>query len=203
MNDSFRRIVIATGNPGKLSEIRQILEGSDLEIVPQSDFAYTPAEETGDTFLANALLKARRAASETGLPAIGDDSGLVVDALGGDPGVYSARYAGDNATDSQNIDKLLAALQDRHADDRKAAFHCVAVAVFPDTGRAPLVAEGEWRGAIATSRQGHGGFGYDPIFFDAELKLCAAEITAEEKNARSHRGQALRQLGELLRNSNS
>ena len=199
MNDSVRRIVIATGNQGKLAEIRQILHGDNAEIIPQSDFDVEPAEETGDTFLENALLKARKAAVETGLVAIADDSGLVVDALGGAPGVYSARYAGDNASDEQNVTKLLSALQCVNVENRNAAFHCVAVVVFPDDEHPPLVTEGEWRGRIAIAASGDGGFGYDPVFFDPTLDKCAAEMTAEEKNARSHRGQAFRKLGDLLK----
>ena len=189
---------MATGNKGKLAEIRQILEGSELDIVSQSDYDFEPAEETGDTFLENALLKARRAAIETGLTAIADDSGLVVDILGGEPGVYSARYAGDDATDEQNVDKLLQSLQEKDDEERTAAFHCVVVVVFPDEQRAPIVAEGKWTGRIAQSRRGEGGFGYDPVFFDPELGKCAAEMTADEKNARSHRGQAFRRLSNFL-----
>ena len=192
------RIVMATDNKGKLAEIRQILEGSELDIVPQSDYDFEPAEETGDTFLENALLKARRAAVETGLIAIADDSGLVVDMLGGGPGVYSARYAGDDATDEQNVDKLLQSLQGKDDEERMAAFHCVVVVVFPEERCEPIVAEGKWTGRIAQSRRGEGGFGYDPVFFDPEFGKCAAEMTADEKNARSHRGQAFRRLGGLL-----
>jgi XTP/dITP diphosphohydrolase len=199
MNAHTRRIVVATGNRGKLAEIGEILRGSEFDIVPQSGFDFEPAAETGDTFLANALLKARHAASETGLIALADDSGLVVDVLAGAPGVYSARYAGDDASDEQNIAKLLRALQDQDAQNRAAEFRCVAVVVFPDGRSAPLVAEGKWRGRIAMSRHGQGGFGYDPVFFDPVPGKCAAEMTAAEKNARSHRGQALRRLAELLR----
>ena len=198
MNDSVRRIVIATGNQGKLAEIRQILHGDDVDIVPLSEFDFEPADETGDTFLENALLKARKAASETGLVAIADDSGLMVDAIGGAPGVYSARYAGDNASDEQNVTKLLSKLKGVNGENRSAAFHCVAVVVFPGEERPPLVAEGEWHGRIAIAASGEGGFGYDPVFFDPDLGKCAAEMTAGEKNARSHRGQAFRQIGMLL-----
>jgi XTP/dITP diphosphohydrolase len=198
MNASPRRIVIATGNTGKLAEIRQILEGSEFDIVPQSQLDFVPAEETGATFLENALLKARRAVSETGLIAIADDSGLVVDALDGAPGVFSARFAGDDASDEQNVKKLLRSMKDVNDADRGASFHCVAVVVFPDESRVPLVGEGEWRGRIAASRRGDGGFGYDPVFFDLERGKCAAEMTAAEKNSRSHRGEAFRRLGDLL-----
>ena len=196
MSAPARRIVIATGNKGKLVEIRQILKGSDVEIVPQTDFSFEPAEETGSTFLENALLKARHAASETGLIAIADDSGLVVDALNGEPGVFSARYAGENASDEQNVSKLLSSLHG--VEQRGARFRCVAVVVFPDGDSQPLIGEGEWRGSISTSRMGDGGFGYDPVFFDSELGKCAAEMTGEEKNARSHRGEAFRALTKQL-----
>lgn len=192
MASSPRRIVLATGNPGKLVEIRQLLDGRDIEIVAQSEFDFLPAEESGATFLENALLKARHAAAETGLTAIADDSGLVVDALDGAPGIFSARFAGDDATDEENVAKLLKSLEG--VEQRGASFRCVAVVVFPDENRQPIVGEGEWRGRIATSPCGDGGFGYDPVFFDIELGKCAAEMTAEEKNARSHRGGAFRGL---------
>ena len=196
MISSIRRVVLATGNEGKLAEIRQLLHGRDLEVVPQSEFDFLPAEETGSTFLENALLKARRAASETGLISIADDSGLVVDALDGEPGVFSARFAGEDASDEQNVEKLLKALDG--VEERGACFRCVAVLVYPDEIKGPLTGEGEWRGSIATTRCGEGGFGYDPIFFDPGLGKCAAEMTAGEKNARSHRGRAFRELGGLL-----
>lgn len=196
MTTSICRVVLATGNKGKLAEIRQLLHGHNFDVVPQSEFDFLPAEETGSTFLENALLKARRAASETGLISIADDSGLVVDALDGEPGVFSARYAGEDASDEQNVEKLLRALHG--VEERGASFRCVAVVVFPDEGREPLVGEGEWRGAISTSRRGDGGFGYDPVFFDLELGKCAAEMNSEEKNSRSHRGGAFRQLVGLL-----
>ena len=192
MTSSIRRVVLATGNKGKLAEIRQLLHGHDLEIVPQSEFDFVPAEETGTTFLENALLKARRAASETGLISIADDSGLVVDALDGEPGVFSARYAGEDASDEQNVEKLLGVLDG--VEERGACFRCVAVVVFPDEDREPLVGEGEWRGAISKARRGDDGFGYDPVFFDLELGKCAAEMTSAEKNSRSHRGGAFRAL---------
>ena len=165
--------------------------------MPQSDYGVSEAEETGTTFVENALIKARHAADATGLPAIADDSGLAVDALGGSPGVYSARYAGLKATDSDNIDKLLHELDG--VKERDAAFHCVACFVTPEDDE-PLIAIGEWRGSILETRSGHGGFGYDPVFLDPESGRSAAELSADEKNARSHRGQALRVLQALLRN---
>lgn len=198
MSAKPRRVVIATGNKGKLREIRRILGASDYNIASQADFDVAPIDETGDTFLANALLKARHAASETGLIAIADDSGLSVDALHGDPGVRSARYAGDNASDEQNVEKLLQSLRAVDQQQRGASFHCAAVVVFPEQDKEPLVASGEWRGRIADVRSGDGGFGYDPVFFDPQLGKCAAEMTAEEKNACSHRGQAFRGIAALL-----
>jgi XTP/dITP diphosphohydrolase len=187
------RIVMATGNPGKIREIAGLLAGLGIEVVPQSRFGVEDAEETGTTFAENSLLKARHAAEATGLPAIADDSGLAVDALGGAPGVYSARYAG-GAGDEANNEKLLAALENE--SDRGAAFHCVATYVEP--GGEPLVAEGEWRGTILHERRGEGGFGYDPVFYVPECGCSSAELEPAEKNARSHRGQALRKLVALI-----
>jgi XTP/dITP diphosphohydrolase len=192
-----KKIVMASGNAGKLKEIARILEGLNVEVVPQSDFDVEEADETGTTFVENALIKARHAAAATGLAAIADDSGLAVDALQGAPGVYSARYSGADATDERNIDKLLEALRDVPEGQRGAAFHCVACFVLPDSADA-IVAKGEWRGAILQQRRGAGGFGYDPVFLDPESGATAAELPAAEKNARSHRGKALRQLQELL-----
>ena len=184
---------MATGNPGKVREISRLLEGLGIEIVAQSEFGVPDADETGTTFAENSLIKARHAADLTGLPAIADDSGLAVDALDGAPGVYSARYAGDGG-DEANNDKLLAALE--CVEDRGAAFHCVATYVEP--GGEPLVAEGEWRGEILRERHGDGGFGYDPVFFVPECGCSSAELPPDEKNARSHRGQALRKLVALI-----
>ncbi len=187
------KIVMATSNPGKIREIARMLESLGIEVVAQSEFGVTDAEETGTTFAENSLIKAQHAADATGLPAIADDSGLAVDALDGAPGVYSARYAGD-AGDEANNDKLLEALAD--VEDRGAAFHCVATYVAP--GEAPLIAAGEWRGEILRERRGEGGFGYDPLFYVPECGCSSAELEPEEKNARSHRGQALRQLVRLI-----
>jgi len=191
------KIVLASSNAGKLREIERILEDLPITVVPQSEYGVSDADETGTTFAANALIKARHASAATGLPAVADDSGLVVDALGGRPGIYSARYAGVDATDQQNNEKLLAELQ--HVDDahRGAAFHCTACFVMPGESEA-LVAAGEWHGSILREPRGAGGFGYDPLFLDPESGKTSAELTATEKNARSHRGKALRQLGELL-----
>ncbi len=184
---------MATSNPGKIREIARLLEGLGIEIVAQSELGVPDADETGTTFAQNSLIKARHAAEATGLPAIADDSGLSVDALDGAPGVYSARYAGD-AGDRANNDKLLAALDG--VDDRGAAFHCVATYVEP--GGEPLVARGEWRGEILREQRGDGGFGYDPLFLVPECGCSSAELPPDEKNARSHRGQALRKLAGLI-----
>ena len=188
------KIVMASSNPGKIREIVRLLDGLDIEVVAQSDFGIEDADETGTTFVENSLIKARHAATLTGLPAIADDSGLAVDALDGAPGVYSARYAGMACDDEANNDKLLDALRD--IDDRGAAFHCVATFVEP--GGEPLVAQGEWRGEILRERQGDGGFGYDPLFYVPDRGCSSAELTQEQKNARSHRGQALRELVGLI-----
>ncbi len=188
---------MAGGNAGKLREISRLLDGLGVEVIAQSKFGVDDVDETGITFAENSLIKAQHAAAATGLPAIADDSGLAVDVLDGAPGVYSARYSGPDATDDENIDKLLDALQDTAISSRGAAFHCVATFVLPGQ-HAPLVAEGKWRGSILTARQGDGGFGYDPVFLDPESGKSAAELTAEQKNARSHRGKALRQLVELI-----
>ena len=184
---------MATGNPGKVREIERLLDGLGVEIVAQSALGVSDADETGTTFEENSLIKAQHAADATGLPAIADDSGLSVDALDGAPGVYSARYAGD-AGDEANNAKLLGALDG--VEDRGAAFHCVATYVAP--GEEPLVASGEWRGEILRAQQGDGGFGYDPLFFVPECGCSSAELPPEEKNRRSHRGQALRKLVKML-----
>ena len=188
---------MASGNRGKLREIARLLANLDMTVVPQSELGVSDADETGDTFEANALIKARHAAAVTGLPAIADDSGLAVDALDGRPGVYSARYSGAGATDASNIDKLLQELDGVADAERGATFHCVACFVEPDSDRA-LIAHGSWRGRIAAARQGDGGFGYDPVFVDDDLGVAAAELSAEDKNNRSHRGKALAELVRLL-----
>ena len=192
------RIVLASGNPGKVREIRRILGEFGVEIVPQTELGVGDADETGSSFVENALIKARHAADLTGLPAIADDSGLVVDALDGRPGVYSARYAGVQASDDDNIEKLLHELRGLPDDKRTAAFHCCAVYVSADNSTS-LVAEGRWQGRILGERRGSGGFGYDPVFFDPECGRSAAELGPELKNARSHRGKALAALAEMLR----
>jgi XTP/dITP diphosphohydrolase len=191
------KIVMASGNAGKLREIARILGELNITVVAQSDFGVGDAEETGSTFVENALIKARHAAKATGLAAIADDSGLAVDALDGRPGVFSARYSGPDANDDNNIDRLLAELDGVPEGQRGAAFRCAACFVMPGKS-APLIAEGEWCGVILRERQGDGGFGYDPVFFDPELGRSAAQLSAGEKDARSHRSQALHELARQL-----
>lgn len=192
------RCVFASGNRGKLREIREILANTGITIVAQSELGIESAAESGDTFVANALLKARHAAKLSRLPAIADDSGLVVDALGGRPGVHSARYAGPDATDEQNIDKLLLELRDVPEHRRQAHFHCAVVLVTPDDRVDPVIAEGSWFGSILPERSGSGGFGYDPVFLDPVSGKAAAQMSTEEKNAVSHRGKALRLLAAAM-----
>lgn len=195
----MNRLVVATGNPGKLEEIRGILAELDVTVIAQVELGIDPAEETGSTFVENALIKARHAAARSGLPAIADDSGLVVDALGGRPGVRSARYAGPSATDRENIARLLGELMGTPEDARGASFRCAAVFVGSGDDPAPLVAEGRWDGRILDMPRGSGGFGYDPVFYDHATGRTAAEMGPAEKNAVSHRGQAFRRLAALLR----
>jgi len=193
--------VLATANRGKVAELTALLAEArlDLRVTPQSELGVSAPPETGATFVENALTKARHAARITELPAIADDSGLVVPALGGAPGVRSARFAGENADDGANIAKLLAALASPSLD-RAASFHCVLVALEHPEDPAPLLAVGSWAGQIARAPQGNGGFGYDPVFFDPTLGRTAAELPASTKNRVSHRGAALRRLIELLKN---
>jgi XTP/dITP diphosphohydrolase len=193
--------VLATANRGKVAEFSALLAaaGLDLRLTPQSELGVSAPPETASTFVENALTKARHAAHHTGLPAIADDSGLVVSALGIAPGVRSARFAGESADDQANIAKLLAAL-DAPGLGRAARFHCVLVALEHAEDPAPLIASGSWAGKIAREPQGHNGFGYDPVFFDPALGRTAAELDPAAKNRVSHRGAALRRLIELLKN---
>lgn len=195
-----RRIVLATGNRGKAREIGAML-GPDWQVLLQSECGVSPVEETGATFAENALLKARHAAAATGLPALADDSGLEVDALGGDPGVRSARYAGDQASDAENLDRLLAEMAGVPDGRRTARFRCVLAWVRAADDPAPLLAEGVWDGRITRSPRGIGGFGYDPVFEDPELGRTAAELPPAIKNERSHRGRALAALRSRLMHS--
>ncbi|MEJ2604819.1 MAG: RdgB/HAM1 family non-canonical purine NTP pyrophosphatase [Gammaproteobacteria bacterium] len=190
------RIVAATGNPGKLAEIAAILQEFRVEVVSQGELGIGEVEETGLTFVENAILKARNAARLSERPAIADDSGLEVDALGGAPGIRSARYAGRGADDGANIDKLLDELAG--VEQREAAFRCVMVFLRHAEDPSPLIAEGVWRGRILSERRGGGGFGYDPVFYDPESGGSVAELPAGEKNRISHRAQALRELARRL-----
>jgi len=193
------KIVLASNNPGKVREIGAMLEDSGIEILPQSRFAVEAVEETGLTFVENALLKARHAAEQAGLPAIADDSGLVVDALNGAPGIHSARYAGEGASDADNLQKLLEALANVPDAQRTARFVCLMVYLRHPGDPLPVICQGIWEGRITTAPAGEGGFGYDPVFFVPEKGCTSAELPPAEKNRLSHRGQALRCLTEALR----
>ncbi len=193
-----RRLVIASGNAGKLAEFEQMLAPLDFEVLPQADFGVETPPETGLTFVENALIKARAAAEAADGPALGDDSGLVVDALAGRPGIHSSRFAGEDATDDNNIDKLLAELHDLPEERRGAYFFCCLVLLQHAEDPAPLIATGRWHGRILEARRGDGGFGYDPVFHDARMGATAAELPAGEKNRVSHRGRALDQLIRLI-----
>ena len=191
------KLLLASSNAGKLAELRELL-GAGFQLHAQSEFGVGDAEETGLSFIENAILKARHAARATGLPALGDDSGLCVDALGGEPGLYSARYAGRHGDSEANIDKLLGALAGVPDDARGARFVCVLALVRHADDPMPLIAEGRWEGRILHARSGGGGFGYDPVFFSAAHGCSAAALPAEVKNRDSHRGIALARLRTLL-----
>ncbi len=195
----MKTIVLASGNAGKLRELTALLAPLGLELTPQNAFGLETPPETGTTFVDNALLKARFASRHAGLPALADDSGIEVDALGGRPGVYSARYAGEGATDSQNLQKLLEELRGPATGRRTARYQCVIVLVRDADDPRPVIARGAWEGLIIDAPRGSGGFGYDPIFVPAGFEQTAAELTAQEKNAISHRGKALRALIEELK----
>jgi len=189
-----KHIVLASSNPGKVREINQMLAGLHLSVVPQSDFKVIDAEETGLTFVENALLKARNATRHTGLPAIADDSGIEVDYLNGAPGIYSARYAGKNASDEQNLRKLLDDLVGIPEAERTARFQCLMVYLRHEFDPTPIICQGTWEGRLLLEPRGANGFGYDPIFFVPTHNCSSAELPPEVKNKLSHRGQALRLL---------
>jgi len=195
--NTTRRMVVATANAGKLREFQDLL-GDDWSLVAQGDLGIESVEETGESFQANALLKARHAAAASGLPAIADDSGLEVDALNGAPGIYSARYAGVDGDAQANNAKLLNALAGLPEEQRTARYRCVIVLVRDGTDPEPLIADGSWDGRIARSSSGSGGFGYDPLFIDPASGRHAAELSAADKHARSHRGKAIRALQKQL-----
>jgi len=195
----MKQIILATGNLGKVREINELLADHDWEVAPQSAFAVPEAEETGLSFVENAIIKARNAAAHTGLPAIADDSGLEVDALNGAPGIYSSRYAGKNASDRDNLEKLLADLGDLPDDKRGARFQCLMVLLRHAEDPTPLICQGTWEGQVLFAPRGTNGFGYDPVFYVAAHDCSAAELPPEIKNRLSHRGQALRGLIAALR----
>jgi XTP/dITP diphosphohydrolase len=195
---SPRRLVIATGNLGKLREFRSLLAGLPFELTSSAELKLPSPEETGGTFLANALLKARHAANLSGSAAVADDSGLEVDALNGAPGIYSARYAGAEADDAANNAKLMRALAGLAHEARRARYRCALVFVENAVDAAPLIAEADWEGFILDAPRGGGGFGYDPYFWLPDLNKTAAELEPSEKNRLSHRGKALRALREQL-----
>jgi len=190
----MQRIVLASNNKGKVREIAQLLADKNLQVVPQSEFNIPDADETGLSFVENAILKARHAAKLSGLPAIADDSGLEVDALNGAPGIYSARYAGNGATDAENNQKMLTALADTADEARTARFQCLMVFMRHAEDPTPIICQGTWEGRILRQPQGENGFGYDPLFLVPEKNCSSAELPAEVKNAMSHRGKALQAL---------
>ena len=192
-------VVLATGNPRKLQELQAMLEPLAIEVVPLSQFTRESVAETGHTFVENAIIKARHAAELAQLPAIADDSGLEVDALQGAPGIYSARYAGEHASDADNLHKVLAALDGRKSAERTARYCCALVYMRWGHDPFPLISQASWEGRIAQTPRGSGGFGYDPIFELPERSVTVAELPAAQKNQLSHRGQALRGLVAQLR----
>ena len=196
---TVKPVVLASSNAGKLRELAAVLAPLHLELLTQDSLGIPAAAETGSTFLDNALLKARHAAGRAGLPALADDSGLEVDALGGAPGVWSARFAGTGASDAANLARLLQELAARPGQARSARYQCVIVFVRSAADPVPLVARGNWEGTIIDQPRGSGGFGYDPVFVPAGSAQTAAELAADEKNLVSHRGQALRALIAMLR----
>lgn len=194
-----QKIVLASGNQGKVREFTSLFAEYGVDVIAQKELGVEDVPETGTTFVENAIIKARHAAKVTGLPAIADDSGLVVDALGGAPGIYSARFAGEDATDSDNIDKLLSELAG--SDNRKAHFFCTLVFMRHAGDPVPLVSQGKWQGEILKSREGYGGFGYDPVFNVPSHNCTAAQLDKAEKNRISHRGNALAILLASMRNT--
>ncbi|WP_085247692.1 XTP/dITP diphosphatase [Gilliamella mensalis] len=190
----MQKIVLATNNQGKVNELQKLLADAGFDIIAQSQFNVPDANETGLTFIENAILKARHTAKLTGLPAIADDSGLAVDALDGQPGIYSARYAGEHGNDASNNQKLLNALQNIPKEKRTAYFYCALVFMRHENDPTPIICLGKWHGLILNEEQGDGGFGYDPLFYVPELNCTAAQLTKEQKSQLSHRGQALKQL---------
>ncbi len=188
------RLVLASGNPGKVAEFQRLFSDWHCQVIPQSKFATPEVDESGDSFVANALLKAHAAAHHCGLPAIADDSGLEVDALGGAPGIYSARYAGSAASDADNNQKLLSELQGVPKEQRTARFQCALVFLRHWQDPNPVICQAHWEGLILEQPVGSGGFGYDPLFYVPDMGCAAAQLSKDSKNRISHRGQALRLL---------
>ncbi|OCG06489.1 non-canonical purine NTP pyrophosphatase, RdgB/HAM1 family [Gilliamella sp. wkB178] len=190
----MQKIVLATNNQGKVNELQKLLADAGFNIIAQSEFNVPDADETGLTFVENAILKARHTAKLTKLPTIADDSGLVVNELGGEPGIYSARYAGEHGNDKNNNKKLLQALANTPKEKRTAYFYCALAFMRHEKDPTPIICLGKWHGMILKEERGQGGFGYDPLFYIPELGCSAAELTKEHKSQISHRGQALKQL---------
>lgn len=195
----MKKIVLASGNQGKVREFNQLLAELDIEVVPQTEFGVPEAEETGLTFVENAIIKARNAAAHTGLPAIADDSGIEVDALHGAPGIYSARYSGPGASDAANCQKMLKELAGVAEAERTARFQCLLVLMEHEADPTPIICQGTWEGLITTAPQGENGFGYDPVFYVPQHDCTAAQLSSAEKNRLSHRGQALQKLLAAMR----
>lgn len=194
----MNKIVLASGNKGKLREFAELFAPLDIEVVPQSDFDVPEAEETGLTFVENAIIKARNACEHTGLPSIADDSGIEVDYLLGAPGIYSSRFAGDNASDKENLNALLAALTGVPDRERNARYQCLLVLMRHAKDPTPLICQADWQGRILNAPMGDRGFGYDPIFWVPELQCSAAELSSEQKHAISHRGKAMQKFIEEI-----
>jgi XTP/dITP diphosphohydrolase len=196
----MKKVVLASGNAGKLKEFQQLLSGLGFEVLPMSDFTDESPEETGLSFVENAIIKARFASQHSGLPALADDSGLEVDALRGQPGIYSSRFAGPGASDADNNQKLLNSLEGLTTEERTARFQCALVFMDHAEDPTPLITQGSWEGHILHSLSGAGGFGYDPLFYVPEKDCASAELTKEQKNALSHRGKAVEKMLALLGN---
>jgi XTP/dITP diphosphohydrolase len=194
-----KKWVLATGNQGKVKEMSELLNSFSIEVLPQSQFNVPDVPETGTTFVENAIIKARHASKLTGLPAIADDSGLEVDFLNGQPGIYSSRFAGENASDQDNIDKLLSKLEGINPEQRKARFQCVLVYMRHALDPTPIICQGTWEGSITESQQGNQGFGYDPLFWVDSEQSTSAQLSKQRKSELSHRGKALAQLVALLK----
>lgn len=194
----MQKFVLASNNKGKLREFNDMFSGKSINVLPQAEFNIEEVEETGLSFVENAILKARNAALHSGLPAIADDSGIEVDALKGAPGIYSARYAGAGASDTDNLNKLLQALEGIPREERTARFQCLLVYMRHENDPTPVICQGTWEGLILEAPQGDNGFGYDPVFFVPEHNCSSAQLTSEVKNRLSHRGKALKLLAKQL-----